>query len=60
MIQGLAQISIGIGTFPVEVTTHTLHLQPHKYKDLSLELVPNNLIIRYFHFLELFFTYMRI
>jgi hypothetical protein len=30
------------------------------YKDLSLELVPSNLTIRYFHFLELFLTYMRI
>jgi hypothetical protein len=37
-----------------------LYLQPHKYKDQSLELVPNNLTIRYFRFLELFLTYMRI
>jgi hypothetical protein len=45
-------------------TSHLLiqpiYLQPHKYKDRSLELVPNNLTIRYFRFLELFLTYMRI
>jgi hypothetical protein len=33
---------------------HPLLLQPHKCKDRSLELVPNNLIIRYFRFLELY------
>jgi hypothetical protein len=32
----------------------------YKYKDLSLNLVPNNLTTRYFRFLELFLTYMRI
>jgi hypothetical protein len=37
-----------------------LHLHRSKYKDLSLELVPINLTIRYFHFLELSLTYMRI
>jgi hypothetical protein len=39
---------------------HPLHLQRNTYKDLSLELVPSNLTIRYFRFLELFLTYMRI
>jgi hypothetical protein len=39
---------------------HPLHLQRNTYKDLSLELVPSNLAIRYFCFLELFLTYMRI
>jgi predicted phosphoadenosine phosphosulfate sulfurtransferase len=39
---------------------HPLHLQWDTYKDLSLELVPSNLTIRYFRFLELFLTYMRI
>jgi hypothetical protein len=39
---------------------HPLHLQRSKYKDLSLELVPSNLTIRYFCFLELSLTYMRI
>jgi hypothetical protein len=37
-----------------------LYLQQHKYNDQSLELVQNNLTIRYFRFLELFLTYMRI
>ena len=37
-----------------------LYLQLHTYKDLSLDLVPNNLTIKYFRFLELFLTYMRI
>jgi hypothetical protein len=36
---------------------HTLHLQQNTYKDLSLELVPSNLTIRNFCFLELFLTY---
>jgi hypothetical protein len=39
---------------------HPLHLQRNTYKDLSLELVPSNLTIMYFCFLELFLTYMRI
>jgi hypothetical protein len=39
---------------------HPLYLQRNTYKDLSLELVPSNLTIRYFRFLELFLTYMRI
>jgi hypothetical protein len=39
---------------------HPLHLQRNIYKDLSLELVPSNLTIRYFCFLEVFITYMRI
>jgi hypothetical protein len=39
---------------------HPLHIQQNTYKDLSLELVPSNLTIRYFRFLELFLTYMRI
>lgn len=38
---------------------HPQHLQSH-YKDLSQELAHANLIIRYFRFLERFFTYMRI
>jgi hypothetical protein len=38
---------------------HPLHLQWNTYKDLSLELVPSNLTIRYFRFLELILTYMR-
>src|SRR4051812_13233792 len=37
-----------------------LYLQQHTYKDPSQDLVPNNLSIRYFRFLELFLTYMRI
>src|SRR3954462_11450801 len=37
-----------------------LYLQQHTYKDPSQDLVPNNLTIRYFRFLELFLTYMRI
>src|SRR3954471_1532026 len=37
-----------------------LYLQLHTYKDPSQDLVPNNLTIRYFRFLELFLTYMRI
>src|SRR4051812_39339660 len=37
-----------------------LYLQLHTYKDLSQDLVPNNLTIRYFRFLKLFLTYMRI
>ena len=36
-----------------------LHLQ-QQYKDLSHELVHNNLIIRYFRFLESILTYMNI
>jgi hypothetical protein len=39
---------------------HPLHLQQNTYKDLSLDLVPSNLTIRYFCFLELFLIYMRI
>jgi hypothetical protein len=39
---------------------HPLHLQQITYKDLSLDLVPSNLTIRYFRLLELFLTYMRI
>jgi hypothetical protein len=39
---------------------HLMHLQRNTYKDLSLELVPGNLTIRYFRFLELFLTYVRI
>src|SRR3954465_5297674 len=37
-----------------------LYLQLHTYKDPSQDLVPNNLTIRYFRFLELFLIYMRI
>jgi hypothetical protein len=37
-----------------------LNLQRNTYKDPSLELVPSNLTIRYFRFMELFLTYMRI
>ena len=37
-----------------------LYLHQHTYKDPSQDLVPNNLTIRYFRFLELFLTYMRI
>jgi hypothetical protein len=39
---------------------HLLHLHRNTHKDLSLELMPSNLTIRYFHFLELFLTYVRI
>jgi hypothetical protein len=39
---------------------HPLYLELSKYKDLSLELVLSNLTIMYFHFLELFLTYIRI
>src|SRR3954463_14304467 len=45
-------------------TSHLLiqpwYLQLHTYKDLSQDLVSNNLTIRYFRFLELFLTYIRI
>src|SRR3954465_4675571 len=45
-------------------TSHLLiqpwYLQLHTYKDPSQDLVPNNLTIRYFRFLELFLIYMRI
>jgi hypothetical protein len=39
---------------------YPLYLQWYKYKDLSLEVMPNKLTIRYFWFLELLLTYMRI
>ena len=39
---------------------YPLHLQRNTYKDPSLELMPSNLTIRYFRFLELFLIYMRI
>jgi hypothetical protein len=38
---------------------HLLHLQRSIYKELSLELMPSNLTISYFRFLELSLTYMR-
>src|SRR3954467_13513476 len=37
-----------------------LYLKLHTYKDPSQDLVPNNLTIRDFRFLELFLIYMRI
>src|SRR3954464_13627347 len=37
-----------------------LYLQLHTHKDPSQDLVPNNLTIRYFRFLELFLIYMRV
>jgi hypothetical protein len=52
-----------VWSFPIRTShlfIHPLHLQRNTYKDLSLELVPTNLTIRYFRFLELFLTYMRI
>src|SRR3954468_1826494 len=64
--EGKGNKSIGArGTKPYMMGTSLLLIQPlylqlHTYKEPSQDLVPNNLTIRYFRFLELFLIYMRI
>src|SRR3954465_13081559 len=58
--RGRLQFKKGSMMWTSHLLIQPLYLQLHTYKDLSLDLVPNNLTIRYFRFLELFLTYMRI
>src|SRR3954470_824981 len=58
--RGRLQYKKGSMMWTSHLLIQPLYLQLHTYKDLSLDLVPNNLTIRYFRFLELFLTYMRI